>query len=86
MTKPQIDIERGSEMIVIEVKTTAKEKELIEKYASRNGMTVSAYIKETVLARIEDAYDNEMSDSAYQDYLEKGKEATSLEDLMDDNE
>lgn len=63
MTKPQIDIERGSEMIVIEVKTTAKEKELIEKYASRNGMTVSAY----------------------QDYLEKGKEATSLEDLMDDN-
>ena len=59
-------------MSIISVRVTEEEKEMIKRYAEFFGMSVSDFVKTSVIERIEDAFD--LSEiEAYEKRKEKGE-------------
>jgi uncharacterized protein (DUF1778 family) len=55
-------------MSTINIRTTEKEKELIQKYAGIHGKTVSSFIKDSILEMIEDEYDYQLALKASKEF------------------
>lgn len=72
---------KGSELMsIISVRTTEEEKELIKDYAQFFGMSVSDFIKTTVIEHIEDLFDLRAIEAYEKNRLQGTTEIISLED------
>ncbi len=69
-------------MSTITIRTTEKEKELIKAFAEFNGLTMSDFIKETILEKIEDTYDLNVAEETFAKYHVSGEEAFDFEDVL----
>ena len=56
--------------MVVYVKMTRKEKQLAKDYAKRNGLSLSAAMKQSLFDKIEDEYDIALADSEIKEYEE----------------
>lgn len=56
--------------MVVYVKMTRKEKQLAKDYAKRNGLSLSAAMKQSLFDKIEDEYDIALADSRIKEYEE----------------
>lgn len=62
----------------ITLRVSSQEREFIEGMAEFEGKSKSEMIKDIVLEQLEDSYDVQISDLAYQNYLDDGKKSMSL--------
>ena len=69
--------------MVIYIKMTKKEKELIKNFARLKNMSMSTVIKNSIFHKIEDLHDSVIFDLAYLDY-KKNPKTYSLEDIKKD--
>ena len=67
--------------MVVYVKMTKKEKQLAKDYAKRNGLSLSAAMKESFFEKIEDEYDIALADAALKEY-EKNHIVYTHEDII----
>ena len=66
--------------MVVYIKMTKKEKEMIRIYARSKNMSVSTVIKNSIFEKIEDLHDSAIFDLAYLDF-KKNPKTYSLEDI-----
>lgn len=69
-------------MSTITIRTSEKEKELIKAYAEFNGVTMSDFIKETILEKIEDAYDLKVAEESLAEYRAGNEKAIDFDDVL----
>ncbi|HZJ87083.1 MAG TPA: DUF6290 family protein [Erysipelothrix sp.] len=69
-------------MSTITIRTTEKEKELIKAFTEFNGVTMSDFIKETILEKIEDAYDLRIAEESLAEYHASGEKAIDFDDVL----
>ena len=62
----------------ITLRVSSQEREFIEGMAEFEGKSMSEMIKDIVLEQLEDSYDVQIADLAYQNYLDDGKKSMSL--------
>ena len=62
----------------ITLRVSSQEREFIEGMAEFEGKSKSEMIKDIVLEHLEDSYDVQIADLAYQNYLDDGKKSMSL--------
>ena len=62
----------------ITLRVSSQEREFIEGMAEFEGKSKSEMIKDIVLEQLEDSYDVQLADLAYQNYLDDGKKSMSL--------
>lgn len=62
----------------ITLRVSSQEREFIEGMAEFEGKSKSEMIKDIVLEQLEDSYDVQIADLAYQNYLDDGKKSMSL--------
>ena len=67
--------------MVVYVKMTKKEKQLAKDYAKRNGLSLSAAMKESFFEKIEDEYDIALAESSIKEY-EKNHLAYTHEEVV----
>ncbi len=63
------------------IRMTEEERGLVDAYAKLQGLSVAETFKKAVFNEIEDHYDLVVAESAYQDYLAKGKKSRPIEEL-----
>jgi predicted DNA-binding protein len=69
-------------MATITFRTTNEEKEMIKELAKHHGMTISDYIKETILRRIEDELDYKIADERFSEFEMVGEKAIPFDDVL----
>ena len=62
-------IEGDDIMPTITLRTSDQERQLITQFAEFHGKSLSQYIKDIVLEKIEDEYDLKKAEEAYEEYL-----------------
>lgn len=73
---------RGSDaMSIISVRTTEEEKDLIKTYAEFFGMSVSEFVKTSVIERVEDIFDLRAIEEYEKSILNGTTEVISLSDV-----
>ena len=60
--------------MVISVRLNSEEQKLISKYAKLHNLSVSAFIRQAVIERIEDEYDCKLFEQALKEYKENPDE------------
>ncbi len=60
------------------IRLTEEEKSLAESYAKIHAMSLGEAFKRALFERIEDEYDIEIANEAYQDYLDSGCKSTPI--------
>ncbi|MFM9412860.1 type II toxin-antitoxin system RelB family antitoxin [Peptococcus simiae] len=68
-------------MATITTRVNAEEKDLIQSYARFFGLSVSDFIRQTVIEKIEDEWDIQVADEAYQNYLENPSDIVLFSDI-----
>ena len=68
-------------MTTIKIQVNKDEKDLIQKYAERLGLSTAELVRSSVLEKIEDDLDRQDADAAYAEYLKDPTPVYSLEDL-----
>ncbi len=58
----------------------------LKKCAEMKGITVSEFIRNIVMERIEDEYDVAIANEAYEDYLKDNKKSRPIEKLWEESE
>lgn len=53
--------------MVISVRVSAEDKELFERYAKKHGLSLSEFVRQTVMERIEDEYDLAVAEKAMEE-------------------
>lgn len=74
-------------MAVITLKISEQEKTFLQGMAKFEGVSLSELIREKTLRALEDEYDAKVADMAledYEDYLSKGGEVLSWDNLMNE--
>lgn len=66
--------------MVVSIRMTEEEKQLVESYAKINGLTLTDAIKKAILERIEEDFDIALFDNAFREY-KKNPKTYSLEDI-----
>lgn len=69
-------------MATITFRTTNEEKEMIKELAKHHGMTISDYIKETILRRIEDELDYKIADERFSEFEMVGEKTIPFDDVL----
>ncbi len=69
-------------MSTITIRTTDREKELLQEYAKFNGLSLSDFIKKSMIEKIEDEYDYKVGEKAYQEYISSDEKATPIASLL----
>ena len=67
-------------MSTITIRTSEKEKNLIKEAAAFYGVTISDFMKQAALEKLEDEMDVQEADAAYEEYLQNPK-TSSLEEI-----
>lgn len=73
-------MEKSKKPSTITLRVSSQEREFIEGMAEFEGKSMSEMIKDIVLENLEDSYDVQIADLAYQNYLACGKKSTALSD------
>lgn len=68
-------------MTTIKIQVNKDEKDLIQKYAERLGLSTAELVRSSVLEKIEDDLDRQNADAAYAEYLKDPTAVYSLENL-----
>lgn len=68
-------------MTTIKIQVNKDEKDLIQKYAERLGLSTAELVRSSVLEKIEDDLDRQDADAAYAEYLKDSTAIYSLEEL-----
>lgn len=71
-------------MTTIKIQVNKDEKDLIQKYAERLGLSAAELVRSSVLEKIEDDLDRQDADAAYAEYLKNPTAVYSLEELEKD--
>ncbi|NLA43381.1 DUF1778 domain-containing protein [Candidatus Saccharibacteria bacterium] len=69
-------------MATITFRTTNEEKEMIKELAKHHGMTISDYIKETIMRKIEDELDYKIADERFSVFETTGEKAIPFNDVL----
>ena len=69
-------------MATITFRTTNEEKEMIKEFAKYHGMTMSDYIKETIMRKIEDELDYKIADERYSEFETANEKAIPFSDVL----
>ena len=69
-------------MSTITIRTTDEEKELMQEYAKFNGLSLSEFIKKSMVEMIENEYDYRIGEKAYREYVASGEKATPVADFL----
>lgn len=68
-------------MTTIKIQVNKDEKDLIQKYAERLGLSTAELVRSSVLEKIENDLDRQDADAAYAEYLKNPTAVYSLEEL-----
>lgn len=68
----------------ITIRLNPEEKELVKGFAKFNNMSVSEFIRNTVLQRIEEEYDLNKATEAYKEYIASGKQSRPISKLWEE--
>lgn len=71
-------------MTTISLRLSPEETELIKGYAKFYNISVSEFIRQTILKKIEDEDDIEKATKAYSDYLNSGKQSKPVSALWEE--
>lgn len=63
------------------IRLNNKEEKLFKSYAKIHNISLSEALKSALIEKIEDEFDLEIADIAYQEYLDSGKECHPIEEL-----
>jgi len=66
------------------IRLTPEEKSLASSYAKLHSMSLGEAFKRALFEKIEDEYDLQVADEAYQEYLDDGKKSKSINELWDE--
>lgn len=66
----------------ITIRVTDEDKKFLQKMAEFYGLTVSELFKKKTIEQLEDEYDAEIADMAYQNYLDSGCKSSPIEELI----
>lgn len=69
-------------MSTITIRTTEEEKELMQEYAKFNGLSLSEFIRKSMIEMIENEYDYRAGEKAYREYVSSGEKATPNADVL----
>ncbi len=72
--------------MTISLELSEADENLLKKCAEREGITVSEFIRNIVMERIEDEYDVKVANEAYEDYLKDNKKSEPIEKLWEELE
>lgn len=68
----------------ITIRLNPEEKELVKGFAKFNNMSVSEFIRNTVLQRIEEEYDLKKAAEAYKEYMASGQQSRPISKLWEE--
>ena len=69
-------------MSTITIRTTEEEKELMQEYARFNSLSLSEFIRKSMIEMIENEYDYRSGEKAYREYVASGEKATPITDFL----
>lgn len=69
-------------MATITFRTSNEEKEMIKELAKHHGMTLSDFIKETIMRKIEDELDYKIADERFSEYERTGEDAIPFNEVL----
>ena len=69
-------------MATITFRTSNEEKEMIKELAKHHGMTLSDFIKETIMRKIEDELDYQIADERFSEYESTGEDAIPFNEIL----
>ena len=72
--------------MTISLELSEADETFLKKYAEMKGITVSEFIRNAVMERIEDEYDVKVANEAYEDYLKDNKKSEPIEKLWEELE
>ena len=72
--------------MTISLKLSEADETFLKKCAEMEGITVSEFIRNIVMERIEDEYDVKVANEAYEDYLKDNKKSETIEKLWEELE
>ena len=72
--------------MTISLKLSEADETFLKKCAEMEGITVSEFIRNIVMERIEDEYDVKVANEAYEDYLKDNKKSEPIEKLWEELE
>ncbi len=76
-----ITMSYGGIPMIVSIRMSEKEKELVNSYAKSHGWTISEAIKRAIFEAIEDEYDAVLAEKAYKEYLKHPEDVVSHEDI-----
>ena len=76
-----ITMSYGGIPMIVSIRMSEKEKELVNSYAKSHGWSISEAIKRAIFEAIEDEYDAVLAEKAYKEYLEHPEDVVSHEDI-----
>lgn len=77
-----ITMSYGGIPMIVSIRMSEKEKELVNSYAKSHGWSISEAIKRAIFEAIEDEYDIAIADKALEEYRKHPEDVISHEDLM----
>ncbi len=72
--------------MTISLELSEADETFLKKCAEMEGITVSEFIRNIVMERIEDEYDVKVANEAYEDYLKDNKKSEPIEKLWEELE
>ncbi len=69
-------------MTTITFRISNEEKEMIKELAKHHGMTMSDFIKETMMRKIEDELDYKIADERFSEFKTAGEKAIPFSDVL----
>ena len=69
--------------MVVSIKLTKREKEIVDAYAKTKGVSLDVAMKEALFEKIEEEYDSLQADVAIKEY-EKNPKTYSIKEIMDE--
>ena len=69
--------------MVVSIKLTKREKEIVDAYTKTKGISLDVAMKEAFFEKIEEEYDSLQADAAIKEY-EKNHKTYSIKEIMDE--
>ena len=76
-----ITMSYGGIPMIVSIRMSKKEKELVNSYAKSHGWTISEAIKRAIFEAIEDEYDIAIADKAMEEYRKHPEDVVPFEDI-----
>ena len=68
------------------IRLTEEERKLVDSYAKIHSISVGEAFKKALFEKIEEEFDIDVADEAYNEYVKSGKKSRPIEELWDELE